>query len=744
MTNPDERIQKLLKTVCDSFDNEDVAVRERQIRQWKKLKYYWAGFQRIWWNEVAHDWKVFTDLSYDNNDNSYYDKPVNIFRAYLESIIAALSITIPSVKCFPDDAEDDLDLATARAGDKIADLISKHNDVGLLWLHALFIYCTEGMVACYNYSKEDYKFGEYSEPKTEESEEDVDYKACPDCNMELIDNLEDQFDPGQEDVNIDDLLKTGKYCPACEKEVEAITKQKKLVVTRIVGTTTKPKTRQCMEVYGGLYVKIANYAMKQDDLPYLKFSYETHYSNAIERYPDLKDKFTKTSKIGPGGTGGDPYEKWGRISTQYFGEYPINTATISNWWLRPSAFNVLSDKEDVKELKKLFPDGCKVVFVNDLYAESENECLDDCWTLTNNPLSDYIHFDPLGLLLTSVQEITNDLISLILQTIEHGIPQTFASPDILNFAAYEQMEVSPGSVVPTKPGGGKAIGDGFFTIKTATLSGEVLPFSEKIEELGQLTSGALPSLFGGVQAGGGKTAAQYSMSRAQAQQRLGNTWKMFIVWWKNIFGKAIPAYIKDIKDDERFVQQDPLGNFVNVFIRKAELEGKIGSVELESSEELPSTWSQKKDVIMQLLQGNNPEIMAALGSPENLPLLAEAIGLDDFALPGEQDREKQFEEIKLLVNSGPIPSVGPNGQQIETSSVPIEPDVDNSQVQADICKAWLVGPSGRLCKISNEQGYKNVLLHLQEHLKAIPPPPMPQTGNAPAKKGAQGKQNAAQ
>ena len=52
-------------------------------------------------------------------------------------------------------------------------------------------------------------------------------------------------------------------------------------------------------------------------------------------------------------------------------------------------------------LRKKFPDGVKVCVVNDSVASAENEALDDYWTLTYNPLSDYIHFDPLGLLLTS-------------------------------------------------------------------------------------------------------------------------------------------------------------------------------------------------------------------------------------------------------------------------------------------------------------------------------------------------------
>src|SRR5881396_2360028 len=126
-----EEIQILLKQVCDFFDKEDRATRERQIRMWRKLKLTWDGIQRVWFSEVAHDWRVYDEQSNVDNNQSYYDKPINVFRAYLESIIAALSITIPPVKCYPDDADNVLDLSTAKAGDKIAQLVSRHNEVSL-------------------------------------------------------------------------------------------------------------------------------------------------------------------------------------------------------------------------------------------------------------------------------------------------------------------------------------------------------------------------------------------------------------------------------------------------------------------------------------------------------------------------------------------------------------------------------------------------------------------------------------
>ena len=85
--------------------------------------------------------------------------------------------------------------------------------------------------------------------------------------------------------------------------------------------------------------------------------------------------------------------------------------------------------------------------------------------------------------------------------------------------------------------------------------------------MGQLVSGALPSLFGGAAPNSSKTAAQYAMSRAQALQRLQTPWKMLTIWWKTIFGKVIPMYMKDMVEDERIVEKNDSGKYVNVFIR---------------------------------------------------------------------------------------------------------------------------------------------------------------------------------
>ena len=723
----DDTTQGLLRQIVEHFDDEDRAVRDRQIRTWRRLKLLWENIQRTYYSEVAHDWRIpETERTGEDSDQGYYDKPVNIYRAYLESIIAALSVTVPPITCYPDDADNPLDVTTAKAGDKIASLVFKHNDVPLLWLHALFVHMTEGMTACYSYPKEDESYGTYEEKKYEEGPEYHEQTICPYCQTELTDKTvvnfqEDKFMPEDEDVEINSAIDEGlEMCPTCAQMIIPDKINKTLTVTRLVGITKHPKSRICMEIYGGLFVKVPVWARNQSECSYLIYSYETHFANVLEQYPELREKITR------GQANYDLYEQWGRTSPQYHGEHPINNVTVRNCWLRPSSFNVLN-KDEADDLKKQFPDGVKVVMINDHVAHACNEAVDDCWTLTYNPLSDYIHFDPIGLLLTSVQDITNDLISLVLQTVEHGIPQTFADPKVLNFNAYRNSEVIPGGIYPATPKTGKPLSEGFYEVRTATLSQEVLPFATKIQEIGQLVSGALPSLFGG-QMSGSRTASEYSMSRAQALQRLQSTWKMLLLWWKNIFGKVIPMYITEMKDDEKQVKKNEFGNFVNVFIRRSELEGKIGSVEIEANENLPITWNQQKDAIMELFQLNNDDINRTLASPENMPYIKKAIGLTDYIVPGEDDRQKEYEEIQLLVSSEPI-EMPPDPMMVEQAMMmgmpppppqrlpSIEPDydVDNHVLSADIDRRWLISDAGRMCKLENPTGYENTLLHMKMH-----------------------------
>jgi hypothetical protein len=727
-----EDIQADLKTIITHFDKEDRPVRERQLRMWRRMEFLWAGFSQTYWDDVAHDYRVFgMEESTDNdNDDYFYDKPVNVFRAYLESIIAALAMTVPGIKCSPADATNSLDLQMASAGDKISRLVYKHNDVSILWAKAFYIYALQGMVASYNYTNSDEKYGTYKKDQFEEEKGEQTIQTCSNCGNEVqpeesekIEELEsDEFNPDDEDALVQYLINNAKkdskfICPQCLSDADPEIGKKEVVVKRLVGKTDEPKSRQIIEVLGGLNVKVPIYSDSQEKIPCLIYDREEHYTYALKLFPELY------GVIGESSSGGyDAFEKWARLSTQYLGDYPNKTVTIRKAWIRPWAYYVLGSgkgaEEKVARLKRKFPNGAYVCLINDKFAEACNEDLDDHWTLTVNPLSRYIHFDPLGMLLTSIQEITNDVISLVLQTMEHGIGQTYADPSVVDFEAQRNAEAKPGMMFPTKPHSGRTLQESFYEIKTATLSSEVDPFTDKLESMGQFVSGAFPSIYGGDQSNSSRTAAQYSMSGQRAMQRLQTPWKMMTAWWKNTFAKVIPAYIQDVEYDINDVQKDKSGNFVNVLIRASELEGTLGSIELEGAESLPISPSQQQDILFKLFQMNNPEIIQALTTPENAYMLREVLGLPNFIVPGESDRNKQYYEIELLLNSAPVPGPpGLDGQPQEVPSIEAELLVDNHFVEATVLREWLVSEAGRQAKIDQPQGYKNCLLHLQQHIQ---------------------------
>jgi len=119
---------------------------------------------------------------------------------------------------------------------------------------------------------------------------------------------------------------------------------------------------------------------------------------------------------------------------------------------------------------------------------------------------------------------------------------------------------------------------------------------------------------------------------------------------------------------------------------------------------------------MTLLQSANPEILAILGAPENLPVIREAIGLTDFYVPGESDVEATYDDIKLLVNSEPMPNpthnpMDPMSGPPEMPSVEIDPEFTNLEIAFEIVRKWIRSDAGRMAKIDNEPGYRNVLLY---------------------------------
>jgi hypothetical protein len=145
-------------------------------------------------------------------------------------------------------------------------------------------------------------------------------------------------------------------------------------------------------------------------------------------------------------------------------------------------------------------------------------------------------------------------------------------------------------------------------------------------------------------------------------------------------------------------------------------------------------------VLLQLINMKDPQVGEIIMHPENASFVAELIGMPDLYIPGDDSRNKQLYEIAIMLQAQPT-DMGINpmtGQEQFQSSVPIDPDVDNHGVEAEVCLAWLNGDVGIATKEQNPAAWMNVRAHFMEHQQVIQMQ-MAQAAQMQAQQAAQGQ-----
>jgi len=46
-------------------------------------------------------------------------------------------------------------------------------------------------------------------------------------------------------------------------------------------------------------------------------------------------------------------------------------------------------------------------------------------------------------------------------------------------------------------------------------------------------------------------------------------------------------------------------------------------------------------------------------------------------------------------------------------------DVDDHQIEAEVCREWLISEAGRQAKVMQQTGYMNVMLHMKAHMMML-------------------------
>jgi len=733
----DEELRDALLSILNIIDKEEAPSRELLVRQWKYYSLLWEGIQPIFWNAMDKEWQLIDKvMRLPNNiviDPMTFNKSINILRAYGESIAGAVTPGLPKVNYYPDNADQIDDVKTSKAYSKTERIIAEHNSMELGLLKAAMTLWQFGFVAAHNHSHESEAYGTHTKP----IRSDVSYtntaKSCPNCGSSLSSSrvlTEDYVAPEVEaplakdtqtdpttgfDVVGDSILDENlEPCETCNAPVNPISNVTQETSNEVTGFEQIPRSRQVIDIYGPLEVKIPVFAKSKGEVIWVILEEEYHYSQLRHKYPDYYEKI----KGGEGGAA-NSYERWARSNYEVTGETLENLTSLQRVWFKPDAFCILGDKELSDKLYEMYPEGIYFAVINDEIPEVKGENLDECWTFSENPGDRRLLAIPPAKNAVPIQELTNDVMSLEVKCFKHSIGTTFINPEVFSFENYRKTRKEPGQVFPmAMSANGTKLDDNIAELRTSVLPKEAKDLDDKLERLGQFVTGAFPSVFGG-EATGSKTAFEYKESKNNALQRLSIIWKVISWFYANIMNKAIRSFIDNMADDEFYTTKQ--GNsFINVWIKKAETQGKIGRVSPEVTEQFPTSWAQKRSTLMDLINMKDQMITSVIFHPENVGLLAQLIGIDELFVPGDNDRNKQLEEIQALITSEPTPdpsgALDPNtGQPQMISSVPIDPDIDDSNIHAEVMKAFACSDVGLYIKESNPAGWQNFMLHLQAH-----------------------------
>ena len=681
-----ERLQAALRRLVQQYSVESESTRRQEVRRIKQAHQFWRGLQYLWWNERDQNWHLpFEQKLADGSsleDLPRYEFVTNIYQAFGLSLVSVLSQDVPRVRFFPSSAQAEEHVAAAKAATEVAQLVERNNRVGNLIVEEAFSLWTDGKVGAYvRFVVDGQRFGFH--PETEIGAREVrvgeDVYVCPDCGTEKKRDLDGDglgegsnrrevlrrsapLDEGQTRVGDetqhsetggatdgagvqDSATVNCDLCGALLTEEDFVAAET-VTVPAAETRMRVPNGQEVVTMVGGLELKTPPWANEMHEYPYLQWNMEVHQARLRAAYPHAAEKIGA-----PVASGGQEYERLARLGQSQGGplteggDININLITFQRTWLRPWAFFALDDKALRDELLELFPDGAQIAFAGDVYCESRNENMDDHWRVLHALPGDGSSGRPaLGDSLISVQERFNTLSNLQMETYEYGIPPIYADSEVLDFDALQSQTAEPGVHYPARAKPGQSLAAGFFQPEPAEVPPDLAEHAANLMgPVSQFLTGAFPALFGGAMAGN-DTASGYSMARDQAMGRIGLVWRRMKFFHADIMLLAVDCFRRNRPQDVEVTLLGAGAAFESKWIRLADLKGNLFSYP-ETDEQYPTLWSQQRAVLLQLLGNPDPQMQAVLAHPENTALIKRLIGLEEFVIPDEESRTKQYREI---------------------------------------------------------------------------------------------------
>ena len=712
-----------IKSAITDRQSEEKYSRRREVVRDRRDRFFEAGYQHLSWNNegcaIATPGGVITNPDGQSIQCPNYMDSYNIFGRYLLIIMSVLTQAPPGVNWQPIDPGNPDDNDSTKEAEKYERAFDRYNDIYLMMQQVIRMMGVSGRTVSWTRTETDaqkFGFDESGKPKSFQRS------------------------------TIHGTLET--KCPIMTRE----------------------------------FCKDFSYILIYDD-PDLKV--------AKDEYPDFADQI----KAGGQALSENNYERTARLgvlvgskSRAQIGDSLSHLCARVNAFLRTSEFtgkiydepftgdsetDASTESMTVREkLLELFPQGCRAVFVGDVYVGSYAECMDDHIDIQFPYVGDGMSRPPFMLPIVSVQINFNILMNWIMEKIDTGAGSLWINATQEDVDAVTSQKAAPNAIRPWKVPPGMKAEDAFYKEPDPEIPSTLFEFLQLMKgELPEFLLAALPALQGS-EMSENKTASGYAQATVQAKGQLGIIWKAMQAMFARIrYQSALAASRCDEMQGNISVPGDNPDQTISIDMSKLR-KGNFGCYPDESSS-FPESTDQKGAKLDGLLalSAQSPALQQLLDNPDNIEELKRYKGFDGLVFLPAEARQKQLHEIEILLQQEPIGWISdpnqlavaqntfqaasklaasngsqplapaPNSTQALKPSVPVD-DLDYHQWEGAKGQEWLSSAERRQQDASgNQAGVMNVKLHTMEHLQraaamamaaqqaaAPPAPPMAHAG----------------
>ena len=528
--------------------------------------------------------------------------------------------------------------------------------------------------------------------------------------------------------------------------------------TQMDGDNREPRGQEVAEVYGKLEAKVVP-INSQSVHEALAVQVSREYDVAIVKamFPEIADKI----KPGSAGAGENELDRIARINaclaleaSYVTGDSMVRDCTVQRDFIRPAFFMEIENAELKNEAFETFPQGVQVIMAGETFARAFPCVLNDHVTIIQSSPGSGQNRIALLSKLVSIQKRVNNWVDLINAFFVKTVPMKWMDSTAFDVQAIQQQGNEPGGIGSFQRQPGVGFND-LMGVEPMPTHQSALPDFIKyfIEELPQLLSHALPTLFGSDS--NTDTVGGAMIQRDQALGTLGTPWHNIQEGMCSVYRQAAQLAARCRRNQ---INESVPGEGI-VQVEVADLKGNILCYP-EQDANFPESSTQRQARFERIVSESvtNPILGQMLALPKNLKIAKDAIGLKDFSVPAAVAYDKQLGELKILLQSGPMPNPqyvqleqktqqetakyqqgvaagavpDPQAQQLLggaqkmlqsmpqlVSSVPIA-DTDLHDAEASCCLDWLNAPEGRRYKngtAKEQAAYLNVHTHWAEHDK---------------------------